>query len=113
VPVLIPVPLDRIVLLPRSNAMAGGFRLLVGTVSTRGSMDPVHEFGYDVAVPPPQMEGGGANRTYPAMFTLELPAGPVYLAVAFVDDNGTTPSIATGNFVLRREQAAAEPPPGS
>jgi VWFA-related protein len=112
VPVLIPVPLDRVALLPRGDALAGGFRLLVGTVSTRGSMDAVQEFGYDVVVPARQMEGAGANRTYPAMFTLELPAGPVYLAVAFVDDHGSTPSIATGNFVLRREPTPAEAAPG-
>lgn len=107
VPVLIPVPLDEVALLPRGDDLAGGFRLLVGTVSTRGSMDPVQEFGYDVVVPAAQMEGDGANRTYPAMFTLELPSGPVFLAVAFVDDLGATPSIATGNFVLRRETETA------
>jgi len=107
VPVLVPVPLDRIALLPRGNELAGGFRLRVGTLSSKGQMDPIRDFGYDVVVPASRMTEGDAP-TYPAMFTLELPAGRVHLAIGLADDHGADLAIATTAFTLKRPEG----PPG-
>ncbi len=108
VPMLVPVPVGRLVLVPEGDQVVGGFRLVVASMGHRQREADLHDFGYSLAVPREVLDATSTHE-YPAMFTLELKRGTTLVAVGLRDDHGNDLSIATIRLDIPSRSARAGP----
>jgi VWFA-related protein len=104
VPVLVHVPVDSLVLVPRGGEQVGKFRLFVGVIGSDGQVQRIREYDYTVELP---AEGpwNEEQKMCDARFDLRFWPGENVLAVGLKDDHGADLSLLSAAFVIERGQS--------
>ncbi|HZF11152.1 MAG TPA: VWA domain-containing protein [Thermoanaerobaculia bacterium] len=97
VALLVKLPMDKLVLLPRGGAHEGRVRLFVGAKDTEGRVSAINEIALPVRVPNEQILTA-MTQSVATRVTLLLRPGEHTLVVGVRDEQGNTDSIVTGTY---------------
>ncbi len=108
--VLVAVPADKLVLVPRETTRDGGFVLFVGTGDTQGRLSPITRFEVPLKIPEERLQ---KNPHSLALYRVRLAvrAEQQTIAVALRDNVGKTESVVAAVYHPKTDdkQAAAKP----
>jgi len=101
IPVVVNVPVYRLIMVPRGEELVGKFRLFVGVIGSDGYVQKIREHDYTVELPAGSPEEE-MQKTFPARFDLKFWPGENILAVGLKDDYGADLSLLTASLVVER-----------
>jgi len=99
VPIVIRVPLDQMVLLPKDGGLAGDAQILVAVREPNGRSTPVQGMDLRIEIPADRVEEA-AGALYPAELRLLLREGVQRLAIGFVDTAAGVISFVTSDLTI-------------
>jgi VWFA-related protein len=108
VTLLVKLPMEKLVLLPRGGAHEGKVRIFVGAKDTEGRISAINEIALPVRVPNEQILTA-MTQSVATRVTLLLRPGESTLAVGVRDEQGSTDSTVIGTYTAGSFAGAANP----
>ena len=93
-PILVGIPLDRIVLVPQSDVFEGRVKLYFGAIDEKGDMSEVQEVDLPIRIPSDQLEES-AGKYFPYQTSLQIRGGGHRVTVGIWDEVGAESSFVS------------------